>query len=76
MCTFVMMRINALLDDELDEEAADHVREHLSVCETCLDEIEIWSAIRSAVKHAYAPQRAPQSLIDRVSAHLRQPDQA
>ena len=71
-CSFVMMRINALLDDELDEDTADQVRDHLSKCEHCLDEVEVWSAIRTAIKHAYAPAPAPQSLIDKVTAHIRQ----
>ena len=71
MCTFVMMRINAFLDNELDDETADQVRIHLSNCEECLNEIEIWEKIRSAVKHAYAPAPAPQSLIDKVSWRIR-----
>ena len=71
MCSFVMMRINALLDDELDEDTADEVRDHLSKCEHCLDEVEVWSAIRTAVKQAYAPSPAPQSLIDRITANIR-----
>ena len=70
ICSFVMMQINALLDDELDEETADKVREHLSQCEDCVNEIEIWSMIRSAVKETYAPKTAPQSLVDRVTKHI------
>jgi len=72
MCSFVMMRINALLDDELDEPTADQVRDHLSKCENCLDEVEVWTAIRAAVKHAYAPGHAPQSLIDKITANIHQ----
>jgi anti-sigma factor (TIGR02949 family) len=71
MCSFVMMRINALLDDELDDATADQVRNHLSECENCLDEIEVWSAIKAAVRRAYAPSPAPQSLIDKVTQNIR-----
>jgi anti-sigma factor (TIGR02949 family) len=70
MCSFVMMRINALLDNELDEETADQVRVHLSNCAECADEVEIWSTIRTAVKQAYPPGQAPQSLIARVTREL------
>jgi len=72
MCSFVMMRINVFLDNELDEETADQVRTHLSNCEECFEEAEIWSSIRAAVKKAYAPGTAPQSLVNRVSARIRQ----
>lgn len=71
MCSFVMMRINALLDDELDEATANQVREHISNCEHCLEEVEIWIAIRNAIKSAYAPNPAPPSLIERVGAQIR-----
>jgi len=76
MCSFVMMQINALLDDELDEETADQVREHLALCEECVDEIEIWSTIRAAVRAAYAPQPAPASLVERVTAQIHALGQA
>lgn len=75
-CSFVMIQINALLDNELDEETADMVREHLSVCENCVNEIEIWTTIRKLVKQAYAPTKPPQSLVDRVSAHCHRLAQA
>ena len=71
MCSFVMMQINALLDDELDEVTADRVRNHLSNCAECMDEVEIWTTIRSAVKNAHPEGTAPQSLISRVSCQLR-----
>ena len=71
MCSFVMMRINAFLDNELSEAVADDMRIHLSECEECLNEIEIWTTIRAAVKHAYEPGPAPQSLIDKVTDRIR-----
>jgi len=72
MCSFVMMRINVFLDNELDEDTADQVRLHLSSCEECFEEAEIWASIRLAVKKAYAPGVAPQSLLDKVSSRIRQ----
>ncbi len=71
MCTFVMMRINAFLDDELDEQTADEVREHISNCAQCLEEIDIWMSIRSAMKRAYSPGKAPPMLIERVSVRIK-----
>ena len=70
LCSFVMMRINAFLDNELDEETADVMRIHLSNCEECLSEIEIWETIRSAIKHAHVPSRAPKSLVDKVTQRI------
>ncbi|MDR0487874.1 MAG: zf-HC2 domain-containing protein [Propionibacteriaceae bacterium] len=75
MCSFVMMRINAFLDNELDDEVADQMRVHLSQCEECLNEIEIWTMIRSAVKHAYEPEPAPPALIDKVTERIRRLEQ-
>ena len=72
MCSFVMMRINAFLDNELDDDVADQMRIHLSQCEECLNELEIWTMIRSAVKHTFEPAPAPQSLIDKVTHRIRQ----
>jgi len=74
MCSFTMMRINAFLDNELDDETADEVRMHLSSCEDCFEQAEIWTSIRSALKKAYAPGTAPQSLLDKVSSRIRQED--
>ncbi len=71
MCSFAMMRINALLDEELDEQTADAVRAHIADCSNCLDEIEIWVSIRSAVKRAYPPDNAPPTLIERVTLQIR-----
>ena len=71
MCSFVMMRINAFLDNELDDEVADKMRVHLAECEDCMNEIEIWTMIRSAVKHAHEPDPAPRSLIEKVSERIR-----
>ena len=70
MCSFVMMRINAFLDDELDEQTADEVRLHLSNCAECMDEVEIWTTIRTAVKNAHTTQAAPESLLERVTCEL------
>jgi len=71
MCAFAMMRINAFLDHELDEETADAIRIHLSNCEECFNEVEIWSTIRSAVQHAYSPAKAPPDLIDKVTSRIK-----
>jgi len=71
MCAFTMMRINAFLDHELDEETADTIRMHLSTCEECFNEVEIWSTIRSAVQHAYSPTPAPPDLITKVTRRIK-----
>lgn len=70
-----MMRINAFLDHELDEKVADQMRVHLSECEECLNEVEIWTMIRTAVKKAYEPDPAPASLLEKVTARIRSLEQ-
>ncbi|MDR0848027.1 MAG: zf-HC2 domain-containing protein [Propionibacteriaceae bacterium] len=70
MCSFVMMRVNAFLDDELDEETANEVREHLGACESCLDEVTTWTGLRMALKHAYEPGKCPTSVLDKVTAEI------
>ena len=76
MCSFVMMRINSFLDNELDETTADEVRHHISNCDECLSEIEIWTRIRSAVKQAYVPVLAPESLIDKITDRIHKMEQS
>ncbi|MCL2785506.1 MAG: zf-HC2 domain-containing protein [Propionibacteriaceae bacterium] len=70
MCSFVMMRINAFLDNELDEETADDVRIHIANCDECINEVEIWTRIRGAIKQAYEPVTAPVSLIEKITARI------
>ncbi|MDR2974380.1 MAG: zf-HC2 domain-containing protein [Propionibacteriaceae bacterium] len=72
ICEYVMMRINALLDDELDDQTADEVRRHIVACDNCEEEVEIWVALRSAVRRAYPSEAAPQSVIDRVTQRIHQ----
>ena len=71
MCEFVMMRINAFLDQEVDETTADAIRTHLANCEECFNEVEIWSTIRSAVQHAYSPAPAPPDLLSKVTSRIK-----
>jgi anti-sigma factor (TIGR02949 family) len=71
MCSFIMMRINTFLDNELDEDTANDVREHLSACESCVDEVATWTALRAALKQTYEPEKCPPSLLERVTAQIR-----
>ena len=71
MCSFVMERINTFLDMELDEDTANSMREHLSACETCVDEVSVWQALRTAIKNAHMPQRCSSDLVERVTAKIR-----
>jgi len=72
----VMSRINALLDEALDEADADEVRRHLFACPTCSAEVETWARLRAAVKHAYAPAAVPSDLASRVHAELQRQGEA
>jgi len=67
----VLTHINALLDEALDPVEADAIKQHLQTCPACAAEVETWSRLRAAVKHAYAPAPAPPDLVIRVRAELR-----
>ncbi len=72
MCSFTMMRINALLDEELDDDTAEEVREHIESCDHCYSETDIWVTIRAALKHAYRKVPVPQSTMDKVTSQIHQ----
>jgi len=66
-CVLAMGQVHSFLHGELDEETGDHIREHLMVCERCLDMYDIESLITTLVRRAYSPMAATVSLRERVS---------
>lgn len=68
-CAIVLAHVQEFLDNELDSATEESVREHIAICEPCLDQAEVWSAMRTLVKRACAEQ-APAALVSRVSLRV------
>ena len=69
-CSLVLARIQEFLDHELDEATEDAIREHLTACEPCLDQAEVWSAVRALVHRACLPTPAPPGLASRITLRI------
>ncbi|MDO5287403.1 MAG: mycothiol system anti-sigma-R factor [Actinomycetia bacterium] len=69
-CRLVLERIQEFLDHELDDATEDAVREHLAACEPCLDQAEVWTAVRTLVQRACPPTPAPASLVSRITLRI------
>ena len=66
-CAGVLARLQEFIDHEVDGATDEAIREHIAACEPCLDQAEIWSAMRALVKRACAPKAAPEALVTRIS---------
>lgn len=66
-CAMVLAHVQEFLDNELDSATEDAVRAHIAICEPCLDQAEVWMAVRTLVKRACAPEAAPETLVERVT---------
>jgi len=66
-CVLAMGQVHSFLHGELDEETGDHIREHLMVCERCLDVYDVEALITTLVRRVYSPTSATVSLRERVS---------
>ncbi len=70
-CADVLANIHAFLDHEVDQATEESIREHLAACEPCLDQAEVWTAVRALVKRsAAAPTPAPVGLATRISFRI------
>lgn len=65
-CVAALSRIQEFLHHELDEDAADIIREHLQACESCLDTYDAEAAIATLIKRALPAHACPDSLRMRV----------
>ena len=62
--------LSALLDGELDDEAAASVRSHLGTCRQCAEELDRLSRAREALR-LLAPVDPPAGLVERFGARIR-----
>ena len=76
-CMRAMTLIQDFLHQELDETAADVIREHLMACESCMDVYDVEAAISQMIKRCCRPVAPPATLRARVtSLHIRLPRQS
>ena len=69
-CEMVLEHVQEFLDNELDSASEDAVRAHIAICEPCLDQAEVWMAVKTLVKRACTTESAPDALVSRVSLRV------
>jgi anti-sigma factor (TIGR02949 family) len=69
-CKLVLEHVQEFLDNELDSATEEAVRAHIAICEPCLDQAEVWMAVKTLVKRACATESAPDTLVSRVSLRV------
>ena len=69
-CEMVLDHVQEFLDNELDSATEDAVRAHIAICEPCLDQAEVWMAVKTLVKRACTTDSAPDTLVSRVSLRV------
>jgi anti-sigma factor (TIGR02949 family) len=69
-CELVLEHVQEFLDNELDSATEDAVRAHIAICEPCLDQAEVWMAVKTLVKRACTTESAPDTLVTRVSLRV------
>ena len=69
-CEMVLEHVQEFLDNELDSATEEAVRAHIAICEPCLDQAEVWMAVKTLVKRASTTDSAPETLVSRVSLRV------
>jgi len=69
-CKLVLEHVQEFLDNELDSATEEAVRAHIAICEPCLDQAEVWMAVKTLVKRACTTESAPDTLVSRVSLRV------
>jgi len=69
-CDMVLEHVQEFLDNELDSATEEAVRAHIAICEPCLDQAEVWMAVKTLVKRACTAETVPDSVVSRVSLRV------
>lgn len=69
-CGVVLEHVQAFLDNELDSATEEAVRAHIAICEPCLDQADVWMAVKTLVKRACTSEAAPEYVVAKVSQRL------
>ena len=67
-CVEALLRIQEFLHGELDETAADVIREHLAACESCLDLYDAETAIAALIRRCQPASPCPSTLRARITS--------
>ena len=69
-CEMVLEHVQEFLDNELDSATEEAVRAHIAICEPCLDQAEVWMAVKTLVKRACTTETAPETVVSRVALRV------
>ena len=69
-CLQSFEKVYQFLHGELPDSESDEIRQHLAMCEHCMDEYELEQCISSMLRRCYSQTRAPETLRVRISASL------
>jgi anti-sigma factor (TIGR02949 family) len=69
-CEMVLEHVQEFLDNELDSATEEAVRAHIAICEPCLDQAEVWMAVKTLVKRACTSEAVPEAVVSSVSLRL------
>lgn len=70
-CEEVFRRLDDYLDRELSDQEIEYLEQHLSVCQVCLREYEFEKSVINTLKSKVNNISAPEDLMTRISARLR-----
>lgn len=70
-CEQALEQLHLFLDHELASADADHIRDHLHLCEQCLDTYDMTQQVKDLV-HKHCASAAPEDLRTKVLKSLHQ----
>jgi len=69
-CEHVLERVYQFLDNEIDAATGDAIRQHLAMCEPCLERFDVEEAIKSLVHRRCGGDVAPTYLRAKIMSQL------
>jgi mycothiol system anti-sigma-R factor len=69
-CEHVLKRVYEFLDNEIDAASGDAIRQHLAMCEPCLDKFDVEEAVKSLVHRCCGGEVAPSHLRTKIVTQL------
>jgi mycothiol system anti-sigma-R factor len=69
-CEHVLERVYEFLDNEIEAATGDAIRQHLAMCEPCLERFDVEEAIKSLVHRRCGGDVAPTHLRAKIVSQL------
>jgi anti-sigma factor (TIGR02949 family) len=69
-CEHVLERVSEFLDNEIDAATGDAIRQHLAMCEPCLERFDVEAEIKSLVHRCCGGDVAPTHLRAKIVSQL------